>query len=403
MIDGLLVVDKPAGITSHDVVSSVRWLSRQKRVGHAGTLDPDATGVLVVGLGRATKLLTYIVGDSKTYRAMIRLGVRTVTEDASGSWIDSVGAVLGVDAVAPSADHGGSQPGVLVCTEQIDRAIAALTGKILQVPSKVSAIKVGGKRAYARLRSGEDVQLAPRPVTIHRFERLSNPQATWLSQPASVPVVDFEVEVDCSSGTYIRALARDLGEALGCGAHLTKLRRTRVGSWTLADAVQLPERIVQTGDSTRPALPKYLSLSQAALRIFPRAILSRLDFAKFQHGGAPQSVLVTGGDRATGAAKACSQPIYAAVSEEAPEIVGGLLLQVKSGSNKSDGADKPNTGEQQEEKIGANKVLCANEFLHSSQALSEKTDSKADTDDECHEGFEPVGERSQWKVLTVFA
>ena len=210
--EGLLLVDKPSGWTSHDVVARIRRVCGTRRVGHAGTLDPMATGVLVLGVGRATKLLTFLVGCDKGYAATVRLGQSTVTDDAEG------------DVVA-SADATGMSRAAL------DAAVARLTGAIQQVPSSVSAIKIDGQRSYARVRSGEDVQLAARPVTVSRFAVLD-------VRPAGA-CVDVDVEVEVSSGTYVRALARDLGTALGVGGHLTALRRTRVGRFGIGDAVPL--------------------------------------------------------------------------------------------------------------------------------------------------------------------
>jgi len=210
--DGLLVVDKPSGWTSHDVVARVRRLCGTRRVGHAGTLDPMATGVLVLGVNRATKLLTFLVGCNKTYTATVRLGEATVTDDAQGQ-------------VTSRADAS------MVTREAVTAAIARLTGPIEQVPSSVSAIKVDGERAYARVRQGKDVELASRAVTVHRFD--------VLDLLAGGPVVDVDIEVEVSSGTYVRALARDLGVSLGVGGHLTALRRTRVGRFDLAEAHDL--------------------------------------------------------------------------------------------------------------------------------------------------------------------
>lgn len=226
--DGLVVVDKPAGWTSHDVVARVRRLAGTRRVGHAGTLDPMATGVLVLGVDRATRLLTYLVGADKEYAATIRLGVRTTTDDAEGE------AVSATDASG-------------VGRASVEAGVALLSGPIQQVPSSVSAIKVDGKRAYARVRAGEQVELAARPVTIHSFDVLAVRAAEHVGGPmkdddagcpvaddrAVTPVVDVDVIVSCSSGTYIRALARDLGAFLGVGGHLTALRRTRVGGYGL--------------------------------------------------------------------------------------------------------------------------------------------------------------------------
>jgi tRNA pseudouridine55 synthase len=229
--EGLLVVDKPAGWTSHDVVARIRRVCGTRRVGHAGTLDPMATGVLVLGVGRATRLLTFLVGCDKGYTATARLGQSTVTDDAEGE-------------VVASVDAGG------VSRAALDAAVAGLTGAISQVPSSVSAIKIEGKRSYARVRSGEDVQLAARPVTVSRF--------TVLGVRPAGPCLDVDVDVEVSSGTYVRALARDLGTALGVGGHLTALRRTHVGRFALAEAVPLdglepggPVPLVAMGDVAR--------------------------------------------------------------------------------------------------------------------------------------------------------
>lgn len=237
MADGVVVVDKPAGWTSHDVVARVRRLAGTRRVGHAGTLDPMATGVLVLGVNRATRFLTYLVGADKEYTATARLGVATTTEDAEGE----VTAVSDASAV----------------TEEAVRAAAlALTGAIAQVPSAVSAIKVDGRRAYARVRAGEDVRLDPRPVTVHRLEIRDLRAATH----DGAPVVDVDLLVACSSGTYVRALARDLGAALGVGGHLTALRRTRVGGYGLDVARTLDDlaeefSVLPLADAARAAFP----------------------------------------------------------------------------------------------------------------------------------------------------
>ncbi|MCK0116680.1 tRNA pseudouridine(55) synthase TruB [Isoptericola sp. S6320L] len=221
--DGFLVVDKPAGLTSHDVVARCRRLAGTRKVGHAGTLDPMATGVLVVGVGRATRLLTYVVGADKAYEATIRLGVGTTTDDAEGEVVGTPGVADGVD------------PGAL------ERAVASLTGDIEQVPTTVSAIKVDGRRAYARVRAGEDVELAARPVTVSAFDVRTVRSGT----ADGVPVTDLDASVVVSSGTYVRALARDLGVALGTMGHLTALRRTRVGCYGLAGARTLDEMEAQ--------------------------------------------------------------------------------------------------------------------------------------------------------------
>ncbi len=209
-----MIVDKPSGWTSHDVVGRVRRLAETRKVGHAGTLDPMATGVLVIGVGRATRLLGHLQVADKEYVATVRLGQSTITDDAEG---DVVSSTL--------AGH--------LDAEAITAAMAPLTGSIEQVPSSVSAIKVEGQRSYARVRAGEDVDLPARPVTVEAFE-------LGEVRPSD-DVVDADVRVVCSSGTYVRALARDLGEALGVGGHLTMLRRTRVGSFDLASAHTLDE------------------------------------------------------------------------------------------------------------------------------------------------------------------
>ena len=206
MTDGLVVVDKPAGMTSHDVVSRLRRRFGQKKVGHAGTLDPGATGVLLVGLGRATRLLRFLSGLDKSYDGEVVLGVATST-------LDDEGDVVG------TWDMTG------VTVEGARTAAAGLTGELLQVPPMVSAIKVGGRRLHELAREGIEVERTPRKVTVARFD----------VSPGDEPGV-LRISVDCSSGTYVRTLAADLGAALGGGAHLRRLRRTRVGSFTLDEA-----------------------------------------------------------------------------------------------------------------------------------------------------------------------
>lgn len=232
---GLLVVDKPAGMTSHDVVSRCRKIFNTRRVGHAGTLDPMATGVLVVGIERATKLLGLLSLTTKSYTATIRLGASTTTDDREGE-------ILG------TADASG------VLDADITAAMADLTGDIQQVPAKVSAIKVDGRRAHALVRTGADFDLAPRPVTVSRFE--------LLDARRDAAFVDLDVAVDCSSGTYIRSLARDLGAALGVGGHLTELRRTAVGPFTLDHA--------RTLDDVREEPRVSLDIDEAVKISFPR-------------------------------------------------------------------------------------------------------------------------------------
>jgi tRNA pseudouridine55 synthase len=241
--DGLLVVDKPQGWTSHDVVARSRRICGTRKVGHAGTLDPMATGVLVLGIGRATRLLTFLVGADKEYAATIRLGQSTLTDDAEGEVTEAAGVA------------GVTEADVL-------RVVGALTGDIQQVPSAVSAVKIAGVPSYARVRSGHEVALPARPVTVRRFDVLE-----IRSEAADgIPLLDLEVEVTVSSGTYVRALARDLGAALGTGGHLTRLRRTRVGRFTLDQAYSLADLVAaeEAGDPI-PVIP----LAEAARAAFP--------------------------------------------------------------------------------------------------------------------------------------
>ncbi|MFD4249968.1 tRNA pseudouridine(55) synthase TruB [Amycolatopsis thermoflava] len=236
---GLLVVDKPPGMTSHDVVARVRRIMGTRKVGHAGTLDPMATGVLVLGVERATKLLGHLALDRKTYLATLALGVSTTTDDAEGEHLSTADP----DALAAVTD------------EAIASGIAALTGEIQQVPSAVSAVKIAGKRAYARVRAGEEVALKPRPVTVYRFDLLATRRVA--------DRIELDAVVECSSGTYVRALARDLGEALGVGGHLAALRRTTVGPFGIAAARTLeqleekPELSFDLDDAVAAAFPRY--------------------------------------------------------------------------------------------------------------------------------------------------
>jgi tRNA pseudouridine55 synthase len=217
-ISGLVILDKPTGWTSHQVVGRIRRLAGTRKVGHAGTLDPMATGVLVVGVEKATRLLGYLALSDKVYEATIRLGIGTITDDAEGEVVTTTGA----------ADIGGAE---------IEAAMARQRGDILQVPAAVSAIKIEGVRSYRRVRAGQPVELVERPVTIRRFDVLCRRELVV----DGVDCVDLSVVVECSSGTYIRALARDLGAALAVGGHLSSLRRTRVGTFTLDEAQTLEE------------------------------------------------------------------------------------------------------------------------------------------------------------------
>ncbi|WP_237208259.1 tRNA pseudouridine(55) synthase TruB [Rothia nasimurium] len=266
---GLIVVDKPAGMTSHDVVSKMRWIAGTRKVGHAGTLDPMATGVLILGVNKATRLLTYVVGETKTYTATIRLGVSTLTDDADGE-ATSVAPAGAVEAVTDQA---------------IDAEIAHLTGDIMQVPSAVSAIKVDGVRSYARVRSGEDVELEARPITVHSFEVHEARPATATYQlgedEVGVSVLDLDVTVVCSAGTYIRALARDLGAALGTGAHLTALRRTAIGEIRAEDAHTLADLVAgREAEQPAPLLP----IEEAARRLFAVRTLTNAEATDLANG-----------------------------------------------------------------------------------------------------------------------
>ena len=246
---GLVIVDKAAGMTSHDVVGRCRRIFGTRKVGHAGTLDPMATGVLVIGLERATKLLDLLIATEKSYAATIRLGQTTSTEDAEGELLQTV-----------PAGH--------VTDTELEAAVAALRGELDQVPSSVSAIKVDGQRAYKLAREGKVVELASRRVRIERFDVLAIRRVA--------DFVDVDVVVDCSSGTYIRALARDVGAALGVGGHLTALRRTRVGQFGLDEAHTVDEL------ADRPALS--YSLDEACLLAYPRRLLSAEEAASASHG-----------------------------------------------------------------------------------------------------------------------
>lgn len=247
---GLVLVDKPATWTSHDVVGKIRRLAGTRKVGHAGTLDPMATGLLVIGINKATKLLTYLVGADKTYTATIRLGQNTDTDDADGTITQTRYANA-------------------VTEDMITAAIASLTGEIDQVPSSVSAIKVDGKRAYARIRAGETVQLEARRVHIHDFA------VHKLTRHEGGTIQDLDVTVRCSSGTYIRALARDLGELVNTGGHLTALRRTHVGPYSVENAATME----QLGQEFT-----FLPLDEAVTELFPNRLVSDDEARELVHG-----------------------------------------------------------------------------------------------------------------------
>lgn len=247
---GLVLIDKPTGWTSHDVVAKVRKAIGTKKVGHAGTLDPLATGLLVLGIESGTKLLTFLVGVDKTYEATIRLGQQTISDDSESEVI----ATASPDQIAKLSD------------EDIALEIAKLTGVIMQTPSSVSAIKVAGKRAYDLVRAGEEVELKAREAKIYSFEMLSVTRVSGF--------LDVQVRVECSSGTYIRALARDLGNLLGVGGHITALRRTKVGHFDVSDANSIEEL----------SELRLTELATAAKQLFPVIELTESDVTDLIHG-----------------------------------------------------------------------------------------------------------------------
>ncbi|WP_436407403.1 tRNA pseudouridine(55) synthase TruB [Agromyces litoreus] len=251
MNSGILLVDKPQGMTSHDVVARVRRLAGTRKVGHAGTLDPMATGLLLIGVESSTRLLHHLVGLDKVYLATIRLGWGTTTDDAEGDALPAAPA-----AAVAALDR-----------DAIAARMSELTGTIEQVPSAVSAVKVDGKRAYQRVREGESVELAARTVTVSAFELLDERAGDgWL---------DLDVRVACSSGTYVRALARDLGAALGLGGHLTALRRTRIGAFDVAEAGEL-EGLDAAAARIAPA--------EAARRVLPEVRVDADEVRDLRHG-----------------------------------------------------------------------------------------------------------------------
>ncbi len=300
--DGLVIVDKPAGMTSHDVVARLRRIAHTRRVGHAGTLDPMATGVLVLGVNRGTRLLHHLVLTDKVYTATIRLGVATVTDDAQG-------------AVLSSASAAG------VSENDVRAALPALTGAIEQIPSSVSAIKVDGQRSYARVRAGEDVVLAARPVNVHRFEALQfdRPTRDAGADLPDVDVLDVDVLVECSSGTYVRALARDLGTALGVGGHLTALRRTRVGPFSIDSASTL----TSLGE---PGGLRMLGLSDAIAQSMPVRTVDPAEQRELSFG---RSLTAIGVDGVHGAVAADGTAI--ALLKESDGRAGPVLVFTPAG------------------------------------------------------------------------
>jgi tRNA pseudouridine55 synthase len=285
---GLVVVDKPAGMTSHDVVGRCRRIFGTRRVGHAGTLDPMATGVLVIGIERATKILGLVTETSKSYAATVRLGQSTSTEDAEGELLQQVSAQNVTD-------------------EAIEAAIAALRGNIAQIPSTVSAIKVDGQRAYLLAREGRTVELAARPVRIDRFEVLAVRRDGEL--------VDVDVEVDCSSGTYIRALARDVGAALEVGGHLTVLRRTRVGRFGVDQARSLDDL------AERPGLS--LTLDDACLLLFPHRQLTDEEADAVANGRALSPAAIDG----VYAAHTADGRVFGLLRDDAPKTKSVVVIR----------------------------------------------------------------------------
>ncbi|MFF2850522.1 tRNA pseudouridine(55) synthase TruB [Streptomyces sp. NPDC058001] len=268
--DGLVIVDKPSGFTSHDVVAKMRGIARTRRVGHAGTLDPMATGVLVLGVEKATKLLGHLALTEKEYLGTIRLGQDTVTDDAEGDLISST-----------DASH--------VTRDAIDAGVAKLSGDIMQVPSKVSAIKIDGKRSYKRARDGEDFEIPARPVTVSSFAVYDVRDAV---ADDGTPVLDLVVSVVCSSGTYIRALARDLGADLGVGGHLTALRRTRVGPYRLdaartLDVLQQDLIVMPLAEAAAAAFPRW-DVDARRARLLLNGV--RLDMPDTYAGAGPVAV-----------------------------------------------------------------------------------------------------------------
>ena len=289
---GIVVVDKPAGLTSHQVVGRARRLLGTRKVGHAGTLDPMATGVLVLGVGRATRLLGLLSLTDKAYEATIRLGESTVTDDAEGEVTTAAGA------------RG-------LTGDRIEAVLGTLRGTIQQVPSAVSAIKVDGVRSYARVRSGDEVALAARPVTVSRFEL----RARRDDYAGELPTTDLDVVVECSSGTYVRALARDLGEALGAGGHLTALRRTRVGPFTLAEAQRLDGDALQVTD-----------ISRVARRCFPALDLSPELAAAVRVGRRLPDTALSQGE--SGAPTALFDPDGTFLALYRPDVTGAVPVAV---------------------------------------------------------------------------
>jgi tRNA pseudouridine55 synthase len=299
MSSGLVLIDKPQGWTSHDIVAKLRGIAGTRRVGHAGTLDPMATGLLLLGVNAGTKLLTFLVGEGKTYEATIRLGASTITDDAEGDYTTVASAEMVRKLSAKS----------------IEDALQALRGEIMQVPSSVSAIKVDGERAYAKVRGGDEVKLSARGVTISRFETTSQPR---LVEDGDKVFLDFEATIECSSGTYIRALARDLGSALGVGGHLTALRRTRIGTYRVEDAAIMSEL-------TRENL-QITSMFDSVKNAFELRELSEQEVIDLRHG----KRIVAGGAKATEIAGVHAQHLIAMLEPAGSQLKSSVVFALES-------------------------------------------------------------------------
>ena len=311
-MSGILLIDKSPGFTSHDAVARTRRLAGTRKVGHAGTLDPMATGLLVLGVNSSTRLLTFVVGLDKEYFATVRLGAATSTDDAEGELLPSEGTSAVAD-IAPEA---------------LERAFAAQRGTIEQVPSSVSAIKIDGQRAYARVRAGEEVVLKSRTVTIAELELLGDPRPAAAPDGADAsggagPFVDVDIRVVCSSGTYIRAIARDVGELLGVGGHLTALRRTRIGPFGIDDAHTLDElaAITDAGDPLPLRTP-----AAVARQLFPVLEVDHAQATALGHGQRIEATLDAGAPAPT-----ASGPIAAITTDG--RLLG--LVEVHGGRAKS--------------------------------------------------------------------
>ena len=274
-VDGVLIIDKPPGLTSHDVVARVRRLLGEKRVGHTGTLDPFATGVLVVLVGRATRLAQFLTSAEKEYRAVIRLGYATDTGDLTG-------APRAGDGFGEAAEHTQVRPYKIPTDEEIAAAVASLRGEIDQVPPMYSAKKQQGRRLYELARRGEEVARASVRVTIREFETLPNDGLLLATNEDGTR--DLTVRVACSAGTYVRTLAEDLGRRLGVGAHLVALRRTRAGDFPITDALTLEELQRTIDERAGKGLAGVLPSMDVALSRFPFLLLTKTEGERVRHG-----------------------------------------------------------------------------------------------------------------------